>query len=262
MNSIFFSSYNGKLLVFVAVLSIILLVSGGCATRGDVDRIITDLEMLKLNYSELGNNDSKTDSLLEKHLKTLRDLSTDLNYNLERINERLQLLDGKIEDLTMQQSQDSYSVITTQAPVSDNSNSADSSLVNTEVEVSAKQIYDTAYMDFIKGDYKIAVSGFKEYLKSNSKTPLADNAQFFIGECYYNLPNYNRATSAYNDLLKNYSKSEKAPDALLRMVEISVKRKDIRSANKYYAKLNKSFPNSPETERAEELSYEKKRDRH
>jgi TolA-binding protein len=61
------------------------------------------------------------------------------------------------------------------------------------------------------------------------------------------------ATNAYAALLKSYSKSEKAPGALVRLVEISLLRKDKRLANVYYDKLKSNFSDEPETARASEL---------
>lgn len=246
--------------VIYAALTLTIFLSTGCATRGDVNHIITDINGLRRNYEGLEHKSAVADSLLREQLKLLRNLSTDVNYSLGQLEERMQLIEGKLEDLTTRQAERQYAISPPQTPMVMDS-SGDSTKV--KVEISAKQLYDTAYMDFIKGDFKIAVTGFREYVKNNPKTPLADNAQFFTGECYFNIKNYTKATNTYKKLLKDYSKSEKAPNAMVRLVEISLKRKDKKTADRYYKKLGDSFPGSPEAERATELlvEYNKKRKR-
>ncbi|MCP4633363.1 MAG: tol-pal system protein YbgF [candidate division Zixibacteria bacterium] len=236
--------------IFMFVVSSVIF--SGCATRGDVTNITTDISSLKKSFTELERKNSVADSLLREQLKLLRSLSADVNYNMGQLGERIQIIEGKLEDLTMQGSPDSY-----QSSYSDNNvqSETDSTAESKKdvPEISSKQLYNTAYMDYIKGDFKIAVTGFREYLKNNSRTPLSDNAQYHLGECFFNLKQYNDATTAYTNLLKNYSKSEKAPDALLRLVEISLKRKDKKTADRYFKKLQSSFPDEVETDRAGEL---------
>ncbi|MBD3232952.1 MAG: tetratricopeptide repeat protein [candidate division Zixibacteria bacterium] len=237
-------------LMTIAAVIVPLLLMGGCATRGDVNEIITDLDELRNDYDQIAESSVTQDSLSREQLKVLRDIFTDVNYTLDQLLERMSIIEGKLDDLTMSASPRTYQGNIVQMPAEQDS-VADTTM--TQVEISAKQLYDTAYMDFIKGDYKLALSGFREFRTANQKHPLADNALFLMGECHFNLQNYNNATTSYTYLLEHYPRSEKVPDALLRMVEISMKRKDRATANRYFDKLEESFPNSPQTERAAEL---------
>ncbi len=246
-------------MVLAALFLSPLLIMNSCATRGDVNLIIADLDKLKKDNEESRKREAVRDSLQQEQLKLMRALSADVNYNLEQLTERMQIIEGKLEDLTMRQSEGTLPNSQYNVQSAKTNSSADSGQL--KVEISSKKVYDTAYMDFIKGNYKIAISGFKSYLKNNPKTTLSDNAQFLIAESYFNLKSYNSATKAYTTLLKKFSKSEKVPAAMVRLVEISLKRKDLTTANRYYQKLEKSFPNEDETARAKDLitNYRKKR---
>lgn len=78
------------------------------------------------------------------------------------------------------------------------------------------QTYRDAYKLMRDGNYTEAVSRFREFLRRNPKSAYADDAQYWIGECYYGLKDYNQSILALNDVLTKYPKSEKVPAALLR----------------------------------------------
>jgi tol-pal system protein YbgF len=243
--------------ILLAAIPLLLQLTG-CATRTDVNNIITDLDRLQESYADLERKNAAADSLLREQMKLIRDLSANLDYSMDMLGERMQLIEDKLEDYTGRRLDGQY-YINREENISETDTSG-AGPEKKKVEISSKQIYDTAYMDYIKGDFKLAAAGFREYLKNESQSPLSDNAQYLIGECYFNSKTYGDAAEAYTALLKQYPKSEKVPAALLRLTEISLKRKDKSTANRYYEKLKSSFPERPETERARELikSYGKK----
>ena len=50
---------------------------------------------------------------------------------------------------------------------------------------SPAELYDTAYADYTKGRYALAIQGFEDYLASYPSTDLSDNAQYWIGESHF-----------------------------------------------------------------------------
>ena len=57
----------------------------------------------------------------------------------------------------------------------------------------ASDLYQTAYIDFTRGNYNLAVAAFREYLKLYPSTSLAENAQFWIGESHFSLARAHQA---------------------------------------------------------------------
>ena len=78
------------------------------------------------------------------------------------------------------------------------------------------ELYDTAYADYTKGRYALAIQGFQEYLQSYPSTDLSDNAQYWIGESHYAQKKHAEAIADFDRLLKEWPKSDKAPAALLK----------------------------------------------
>jgi tol-pal system protein YbgF len=78
------------------------------------------------------------------------------------------------------------------------------------------ELYDTAYADYTKGRYALAIQGFQEYLQAYPSTDLSDNAQYWIGESHYAQKKYADAIADFDRLLKEWPKSDKAPAALLK----------------------------------------------
>jgi tol-pal system protein YbgF len=78
------------------------------------------------------------------------------------------------------------------------------------------ELYDTAYADYTKGRYALAIQGFQEYLQAYPSTDLSDNAQYWIGESHYAQKKHAEAIADFDQLLKEWPKSDKAPAALLK----------------------------------------------
>ena len=77
-------------------------------------------------------------------------------------------------------------------------------------------LYKKARQIFIKEDYRNAATLFAEFIKKYPKDTLADNAAYWLGECYYSFGDYNKAILIFKDLVKKYPKSEKTADATLK----------------------------------------------
>ena len=78
------------------------------------------------------------------------------------------------------------------------------------------ELYDTAYADYTKARYALAIQGFQEYLESYASTDLSDNAQYWVGESHYAQKKYPEAIADFDRLLKEWPRSDKAPAALLK----------------------------------------------
>ncbi len=77
-------------------------------------------------------------------------------------------------------------------------------------------LYQNAYQDYLHGTYDLAIQGFEEYLKRYPKTDLADNAQYWIGECYDAEGKEQKALQAFSTVLDSYPTSDKAAAAQLK----------------------------------------------
>lgn len=80
--------------------------------------------------------------------------------------------------------------------------------------MSPQRLLDMAFADFSAGQWALCIEGFSTYLRSYPRTDAADDAQFYIGECYYSDGKFTEAMDAYNRVIVSYPKADKVPDAL------------------------------------------------
>ena len=79
-----------------------------------------------------------------------------------------------------------------------------------------EELYQSAYQDYMRGNYDLSIQGFKEYLQKFPKTDLADNAQYWIGECYDAQDKEKEALQAFSLVLDKYPTSDKGAAAQLK----------------------------------------------
>ncbi len=82
--------------------------------------------------------------------------------------------------------------------------------------LSRQDVYNMAYNDYLKGNFDLAVEGFKMYRDQFSDSPLADNALYWIGECYYSQRKFEDAIDAFNELILAYPQGDKIAAAYLK----------------------------------------------
>ena len=76
-----------------------------------------------------------------------------------------------------------------------------------------QRLFNTSLEDFTAGQWTLCVEGFNQYLRDFSRTDLADDAQWYIGECYHQDGKFAEAIDAYNRVITNYPKGDRVPDA-------------------------------------------------
>lgn len=78
-------------------------------------------------------------------------------------------------------------------------------------------IYDAAFSALKSSDYPKAIAGFKNFVTSYPDSPLASNAQYWLGEAYYVTREYQSAIVAFQKVTSQWPDSRKAPDALVKI---------------------------------------------
>jgi tol-pal system protein YbgF len=107
-------------------------------------------------------------------------------------------------------------------------------------------LYNTAYADFSKGNYALAVSGFQEYQQRFPDSALADNALYWIAECHFSQGDFGAAVVALDDRVGRYPDSDKAPAANLKKALAFQEQNQIGQAIIQYRYVASAFPDSDE----------------
>ncbi len=74
---------------------------------------------------------------------------------------------------------------------------------------SPENTYYTAYSDYMKKNYELAIQGFQQFLNLFSQNALADNSLYWIGECHYSQKQYEDAVNTFSRLIESYPDGDK-----------------------------------------------------
>jgi tol-pal system protein YbgF len=85
-----------------------------------------------------------------------------------------------------------------------------------QTNLSPQDVYKTAYADYQKGTYALAIDGFQTLVEQFPTNPLADDALYMIGECYYSQKKFAPAIEQFDELIVNYPASNKMASAYLK----------------------------------------------
>lgn len=107
-----------------------------------------------------------------------------------------------------------------------------------------ENMYSTAYQLFKEGNYDKARTEFQNFLAAYPESEYSDNAQFWIGECYFFENNYEKAILEYEKVAKNFPGGKKVPYALLKQGLSFLKLKDKTSAKLLLQQVIKNYPNT------------------
>jgi tol-pal system protein YbgF len=108
----------------------------------------------------------------------------------------------------------------------------------------ARSDYEAAYGLVMRGDYDVAESAFRQFLKAHPKDPLAADAQYWVGESLYARQDFRGAADAFLSGYKQYPKSGKAADMLLKLGMSLAGLNQREAACATYSEVLKQYPKS------------------
>jgi tol-pal system protein YbgF len=103
-------------------------------------------------------------------------------------------------------------------------------------------VYNQAFDALKAGSYSTAITGFKDFLNNYPQSPLADNAQYWLGEAYYVNRDFDGASGAFRTVLKKWPDSRKAPDAMLKLGYSQFEQKQYGAARTTLDQVTKKYP--------------------
>lgn len=163
-----------------------------------------------------------------------------ISRDLSNVDQRVSDLNGRLQDVAEDATQAREYART--APVdaggeerADAGNSTDPAIVGGEMGYGGAQpdpqaLYNTAYADYSKGNYALAISGFEEYQQKFPDKPNADNALYWIAECRFSQGDFGGAIQGFDDMLSRYPDSDKAASANLKKALAYLEQNDIQRA--------------------------------
>jgi len=103
--------------------------------------------------------------------------------------------------------------------------------------------------------YEMALGQFAEILAAAPQSTLADNAQYWVGECYYGLGKFRQSLTEFTKIFA-YSQTEKADDAQLKIARCYLALGEKDRAMAAFQKLLDEYPESEYVDAArKEMRY-------
>src|SRR5579862_3230126 len=104
--------------------------------------------------------------------------------------------------------------------------------------------YERAFSTLRAGNYSESITQFRDFLQHYPQSPLDDNAQYWIGEAYYVMRDYDSAASAFRAVGEHYPQSRKAPDALLKLGMTQYDQQHLDDARATLKQVVERYPDS------------------
>lgn len=233
-------------LIRSSLIAAVALGATACVTSSDMQRLQSQIGELQDQVAQLKRTASSKEEMQSVNAKIAEQTQTLLKSNgtlvakVDQIEERQNNAQGSVEQtnyridrLAQQATQTQHDLDELRATVTRLAPPAASTPLHgaaaaapatsmSEITVAADNgegptaTYQAAYRDYQRGNFDLAIAGFKEFIAKYPKSDLADNSSYWIGECLYSQKKYREAIVQFDGVVKDYPRSEKVPSALLK----------------------------------------------
>ena len=235
------------------VPALIVTIGAGCSSSG------------QMAPSAESQQQDRMTQLIEEADRTAAQIRQ-LDYSLVAVNERLQQLETRLNDTTAEQNASIQEIKENIKFTNDQIVRLDNSLRSQRTTNPLPQAaelfkpggfdvqtsYQAAIEDYNAKRYEAAISAFNEILTVSPASSLADNAQYWIGECYYSMGNYDRALDAFGRVF-DHPESNKIAAAHLKIALTRQKMGDADAARTELNNVVRNYPGSDESALASRL---------
>lgn len=223
----------------------------GCVTVGKFNELQNRVVVLEKQYVELDERNSRDmqrlenlNSLLKQAKDGLQRDSANLLATLEEISQRSRDNAGAIEEIRFQLEKNS-SLVKQLTDFIDRKFGESLSVLPADLPKDAAGLFQAGVTRMKSKQTQQARAIFRQYIdKFGTETNVAD-AQFYVGETYFLENALDSAMTEYQAVYTQYRTHARAGEALLRIGEALVVKKDCTKAKQVWDLLVKEFPKSP-----------------
>ena len=239
-----------KLIFLLLAPALLLMLIPGCSSRRQLARMEAQLDYLEQSNANIERKLSEQDSLYRAQEKNQREFLASLQASITDFEERLNQLDSKTTDLITLFEQ--YGNQQPVQPVRLDSAEVSDSGKPVQADVDGGIIFNSAKQSLLAGNVDIAILGFSEYITTFPDTKLTDDAQYWLGECYYmmepqDLP---KAKEEFQKVLDKYPDSDRMAGAMFKLARSLEELQQTDSAIALYRETINKFPQTPEANRS------------
>jgi len=239
----------------LSVLSLALLAAGCASTPKDDDPVQVNLKDLDARVARLEHivaNQAVVSQQLDEMQASLRELRgrvDQLEHNSETLGKQQRDLYG---DLKKRLDAAGGAAALGAAAGSASAADAAAATANSAPSSVEQAVYAQAFDALKAGSYSVAITGFKDFLATYPQSPLAENAQYWLGDAYYVNHDFDAATGAFRTVIKKWPDSRKTPDALFMLGKTQFDQKQYAAARATLTEVTTKFPGTDAAKRAAE----------
>jgi len=106
----------------------------------------------------------------------------------------------------------------------------------------ALALYRKSFEALRAGRHDDAVQGFRDFVRAYPNHELADNSQYWLGECFYDRKDYASAVREFRKVIERYPSGNKVPDALLKVGFSYLSLGSNEAGRQTLSQLQRSYP--------------------
>ncbi|MFQ5676029.1 MAG: tol-pal system protein YbgF [bacterium] len=234
----------------------------GCASQKRISSKQAEIDNLRRElkfYKEQNSQFRRELNDLEKRIAELeladRQINADVTAQVDEVRQQLEAIQNLLQDTNYRINDLSRLGPKQQRPnlAMPSEKSQDDSLASEQQPPSqlssldsARELYNTAYRDLIRGNYQLALHGFRQFLQQYPNSDLADNAQYWTGEVFYAQGRYSNAIEEFEKVVRWYRNGDKTASALLKIGFAYLNIDEIEQGKLYLQEVIQQHPNSEE----------------
>jgi tol-pal system protein YbgF len=223
------------------VLAVAALSTAACVTSSDVDKLQSQISDLQEQLAQVKRTASSKEEVsnvnktIAEQTQTLLKSNATLVAKVDQIEDKIQNAQGateqtnyRLDRMTQQLTQTQHDVDELKAGVARAAAAAatPAPLPPSGSELTVQpaaapsedpmQTYQSAYRDFQRGNYDLAIAGFRDFAAKNPNSELSGNAAYWVGESLYSQKKYREAIQQFDSVVTKYPRSDKVAGALLK----------------------------------------------
>lgn len=236
------------------------LLIAGCASRGEIETMKRQLDYLERSSIQMQDRMAQLDSMYRLTIDKNVSYQADLKTALADLIDKSAAIDGRLSDMERRINSianrfDQGGSVTVPAPggsTAPGEPKIDSTRVGALPQVDQERLFNSAFSDLKSGSYDLAIMQFNEFLNLFKDSPLADDAQYWLGECYYGKKDYARGIPEFEKVDRNYPNGDKLVPALYKLGRSYEENGEKKKARVIFQRIIKEFPTSFEAKPAQE----------
>src|SRR5262245_22977156 len=254
-----------KLIILVIALS-------GCfwtTTKSEGEALRKDLTSVqaRLDTKEKALDDqiNQLKKVIEDATKVLKRNSADIGADVEKLNQDMRNANGVLSQVQNSVADLKTAFDTYRKTTDARLDALDQRLAQIEsgkpsANSSPEDLWRLGSQAFEAGRYNDAIEIFKRLVQTYPTHEKADDAQYFRGQSYTNLKDWDHAIGAYQQLVEKYPDSSLADDGLYFAAAAAAQLKNCTEARTYLNLIKTKYPKSNVTKQAAELDNTIKKD--